>query len=661
LAHDIPQYIFKALDGPDKIRILKLHATTGDLLECSIQQINISEGGYQALSYVWGSEERKFRTIVRNDDGKALGYIPLTTNLNKALRDLRDAKELKNKFFWIDQICIDQAGKEKNHQVQLMSQIFANAQRVITYLGSAAADDVEEQGINLLDRLDNHFSANYDILIESGSLINAFGRLSEFPVIKLSEDLQHQGQGSLEEAWKWLVEVAFGEWTTRLWMAQEQLINTDIVMLRGPRLLSWERVAIVSSFYFLQILPREHIASFWIKEHGENGVSPWSIAESVYSLWYERKTITMSMISYKATRLLVENIFWYHDLRCRDQRDRIFALLAISADAIDLGIAPDYSENNSVSKVFLDFSVRILQKAVNLDLIRYACWSDNLSDPTRPSWGLNPPRAAELQAATTRDGCYRPHPLSSLSTRPQFHLDSNNSVLILKGRILDHISMSTQPMFYDRSYRLQIRNKSFIRPVVRWISSCSEVLVNLDMTLAKVAALCTINTLDPTWSPTNSMEETAFSLWCLFRTRVNELRQYPRSVEHGVSDVMALADSLSVKLATMFQNGRTLDSFSPSDNLSQEEAMAASELDRHTRYRGRSFCITEQNRLCSGANEVRKGDAIAAFEGTDRLYILRPVGERYRLIGEAYVDGLMQGEAYEGVDPNEVDYTIELV
>jgi hypothetical protein len=61
-------------------------------------------------------------------------------------------------------------------------------------------------------------------------------------------------------------------------------------------------------------------------------------------------------------------------------------------------------------------------------------------------------------------------------------------------------------------------------------------------------------------------------------------------------------------------------------------------------------------------NKIESDDVIAAFRGADRLYVLRPVeGGRYRLVGDAYVDGLMFGEAYEGVDADEVDYDIELI
>jgi hypothetical protein len=61
-------------------------------------------------------------------------------------------------------------------------------------------------------------------------------------------------------------------------------------------------------------------------------------------------------------------------------------------------------------------------------------------------------------------------------------------------------------------------------------------------------------------------------------------------------------------------------------------------------------------------NKIENDDVIAAFSGVDRLYVLRPVeGGRYRLVGDAYVDGLMFGEAYEGVDADEVVYDIELI
>jgi hypothetical protein len=79
--------------------------------------------------------------------------------------------------------------------------------------------------------------------------------------------------------------------------------------------------------------------------------------------------------------------------------------------------------------------------------------------------------------------------------------------------------------------------------------------------------------------------------------------------------------------------------------------------------RGRSFTVTDNGLVCNVMNEVRQGDVVAAFEGADRLYVLRPTvsGTQYRLVGDAWVDGLMHGEAYEGLDPDEVDCDIEII
>jgi hypothetical protein len=48
-----------------------------------------------------------------------------------------------------------------------------------------------------------------------------------------------------------------------------------------------------------------------------------------------------------------------------------------------------------------------------------------------------------------------------------------------------------------------------------------------------------------------------------------------------------------------------------------------------------------------------------AFRGADRLYVTRLAeARRYWIIGDAYVDGLTQDEAYEGVDGDEIEYNI---
>ncbi len=75
---------------------------------------------YEALSYMWGSEEDP---MILEIDGHQLS---VRNNLWQALKQLRP-KEGK-RIMWVDALCIDQENnKERNHQVEQMSKIFAQA------------------------------------------------------------------------------------------------------------------------------------------------------------------------------------------------------------------------------------------------------------------------------------------------------------------------------------------------------------------------------------------------------------------------------------------------------------------------------------------------------------------------------------------------------
>jgi len=63
----------------------------------------------------------------------------VTKNAYLALRDLRYQE--KDRFLWIDALCIDQKNNdERGQQVQRMGSIFSKAERVIIWLGEATYD-----------------------------------------------------------------------------------------------------------------------------------------------------------------------------------------------------------------------------------------------------------------------------------------------------------------------------------------------------------------------------------------------------------------------------------------------------------------------------------------------------------------------------------------
>lgn len=313
------RYDYEKLHDLETIRTLTLQGISDGIIECTIQQIGVSDGGYQALSYVWGNEVKPFYALVVDDKGEKLGRIPLTENLNDALRDLWNAEELTNKVFWIDQICIDQEGEEKSHQVAMMGQIYRNAARVITYLGPAEDEEVEREGLQLLERLDRHFAPNYEILAQWDDIIAVHYGRSELPVSKLPGDLV--GDAINERVWKWLVSLCFGEWALRLWIAQEQLLNADNLMLHGSQVLSWEAVVIMPTLFYLDLIPGGPVYALWETRRPELSLDPWEISGSLFYIWqahHLKEKRPEAIIPSSIT--LFANMARFEGLLCRDPR-----------------------------------------------------------------------------------------------------------------------------------------------------------------------------------------------------------------------------------------------------------------------------------------------------------------------------------------------------
>jgi hypothetical protein len=62
---------------------------------------------------------------------------------------------------------------------------------------------------------------------------------------------------------------------------------------------------------------------------------------------------------------------------------------------------------------------------------------------------------------------------------------------------------------------------------------------------------------------------------------------------------------------------------------------------------GRKFSVTSSNSIGLVPKLAKIGDEIYLLAGGQFLYVLRPQGDCYRLIGECYIHGLMDGEALE--------------
>lgn len=126
------RYRYARLPDENSIRMFTLNP--GDFstrLEGIIENFNITSAPfstYESLSYVWGSSER---THAIECDGQDRS---ITASLFSALKRLRLRDQPRR--LWVDQLCINQDDLvERSQQVEFMNKTYANANRVLVWLG----------------------------------------------------------------------------------------------------------------------------------------------------------------------------------------------------------------------------------------------------------------------------------------------------------------------------------------------------------------------------------------------------------------------------------------------------------------------------------------------------------------------------------------------
>lgn len=665
---ELPRYKYEPLMGHDEIRVFELSATKRHI-EIRIRHVAISGCSFEALSYVWGKPDQANKAIILNKFGEACGWIPLTMNLGNAMCNLRDAEKLKSKVFWIDQICINQQDeKEKNHQVAMMNQIYSQSRRVITYLGPAGPEAGEKRGIQLLKRI--HGSVTEGVLHQmhkAGSLKRIRDQVLDESIQfeKFSLDLEGETGPSLknendvskryiEQGWEWLVRVAYSEWTRRLWIVQEQLLNKDVITLRGLRLISWDSIATIPILFAAGYLPRQY-RDVGRRSLGENLLPSDTVEETLYGIWWDRQARLEHGTGYTWSTLF-HNLQWYQPLHCADARDRVYAILAISRDAKGLGLKPDYSPLNTVDVLSKELSIRVLEKSINLELLTFAI-SWRRQNPKLPSWCLTLDRPVEINPPETLPlGVYMPHPRRYRYPPAEIHI--NNAIIEVKGRILDSVS-TPSPSIASR-----YNGDGKITSQLEFLSSLGHLLPNKFSIEDTASLLRTITAIAPWSSPPSSAElsadeNMAFHFWAYLRHKSRLLSDFAEASPTTTKEIIERYDHIMTQLQTSVpyivnsEHHRTEDADAAETGAKERVLQYALE-------QGRRLSRTHAGHFCNAMYTVQEDDYIVALQGTDRLFAIRLIGSSYKLIGDIFVDGLMHGEAYENQDPDTVDYGIKL-
>ena len=349
-----------------QVRILRLapgkfhQLVRGSLILISLDRLcrrrwqNLKE--WVALSYVWGTAPRN--EPIRINQRK----IFITQTLHHTLRYLRASK--KDKYLWIDQICINQDDEvERASQVQLMQRIYTEATFVVAWLGP---DDVE---VSCLFNLIKHASDTIKVY-RSGSITGE--RTQDVVEEDLMSKLVHISDVDPNLTLKELFDVLDEDhhilfdnaWFKRVWTLQEAAVAVNLVLQAGWEHVTWDNVFQV--FNGFRPLACE-------------SASRCDVEDIIFS-------ITSLRLSIKRARK-DPSLPWSGVVLHRvagDERDYVYGQLGLLNRRVLEYLKPDYSVD--VNTVFMNGTVALIQADETLDILGSCCASHKIERHALPSW-----------------------------------------------------------------------------------------------------------------------------------------------------------------------------------------------------------------------------------------------------------------------------------
>lgn len=616
-------------ENGEEIRLLTIVPQSGDsdIIHCQLLHYTFKSsalGGstgkdspwddYMALSYTWGSPDDLAAIVV---NGSVLKVRP---NLRDALYALRNTAFVESGGkLWVDALCLNQEDVEElNREVSRMRDIYRNAVQVVIWLGGA--DQGSDDAIDFI----NDLSSAEDIGLEHVALY----------IKSMMQPLQ-------ETLSKALTELVRRNYWHRVWIIQELSFGGEATpILCGDRATTWRRM--LSVFHHLNPFitryrnpdlaqaihhPLQDPASasvysrFAVDEVGWE----WIRCDEFQSIQQER-----SQTGSINTKMLISRS---RTAGCQKPADKVYGILGLLRQDIAQRITPDY--NLPVPEVFTQFARASIEADNDLEiLLQCGEINDNQTiDMELPSWV--PYLLVGSRKMTSNfepDYCAHGGTAASIS----FSLDGKE--LRAKGFIIDaldgvsgrrmyreddigggtaDIIPSTQhnSAYGDHSAHEEALWRGLLGNRNRFGTEPTQ-----DYRSVLAAEILNPRFHPPTPTPwTGDTSEALLWNWHLWMTRHSSFTLGGRPLREYLHD-----RGVSLK-----DDNQYLESLRRANDFMYSRRLA-------TTNRGYIAVVPQ-----SGV----RGDVIAVFLGCSCPILLRPLGQRYKVVNHCYVQGLMNGEA----------------
>lgn len=310
----------------NSIRLLRLqpHSDEHASIQCQLFEYPLVDSGkgthlYEALSYVWGSEE-KHRCVSTTE-----GDIYITENLHAALLRLRDRS--LERIIWADAICINQDDfEERIRQVKMMAKIYAGASRVVVWLEAATKSCPVD---------------NEEATADVRRALEAISRAADGQLKKSSDD---------EASRLAIHNLLQRSWFERMWVRHQTTTRVDGYLLMWSLQVLQEVAAarhVLIMFHSMDIDGYAFCAGLdALNLAFEDKETQRRICSAVYLIkgaGLRPKHVAARPDKFSLNiRPFGELMDMYHNRKATDWRDKAYALLGISSD-IPVGLSPNYS------------------------------------------------------------------------------------------------------------------------------------------------------------------------------------------------------------------------------------------------------------------------------------------------------------------------------
>jgi hypothetical protein len=645
---------------------------------CNLIHVSLDDKpDYAALSYTWG-DPRDTQTIMIGSCS-----VPVTRNLYFALKHLQYKKTAR--VIWVDALCINQSdNEEKGWQVELMREIYQRATFVSIWLG--LADDTSDKVMGYLHSfgtkaMEFGLDGGPDIL---RNISTQWKKLASQPAsfrdrsmqrvtIKSSNGTEkdlHFLMKDLNELYysisgsheldrllpvQGMAKIFTRDWWSRTWVLQEISLAQKANFICGTKQLSRRQcTAALRAFKALwEVLSENFILNGAIPTVYQNSIMMADFDHRSNVILYMWNTVRKS--PYPLLALLrstclgnFETPFGsrnYH-LKATDPRDKIYGLLGLAVDRDSLkefGIQPDYTQ--SCRDLYISVAVALLRQGYMcaLSLIQFPKAQAGL-----PSWvpDWSKPLKPPLQDVETDHITQKPEFRTSgilIPTKPVFNLAGEMPSVSLSASICDEVYEvgTTLVEFFP------LKDKSFLSPLVPAKRLLTELIRlsflrgNIYRTIEeriRAAARTVAGEIgyndNGKWDRIgNQRYRTALSLLAI---RIND------------PDEAKLFDA-------EFRRLLMSEGLQPEINI---RAVGKYIGDIAAKVRGRKLFVTTKGHLGLGPDHLVSEDLVTVLFGCQVPFLLRKsMNGKYEVVGEAYVDGIMDGEAVVG---KECVGTIEL-